>query len=123
MILIILKNIFFYIIARYSYEILIENTLNELINENIIYIKLFQALSSNKYFSLAIINQFKKCTNHSNYCKNDIDDELLSKILESYNVELCDKNPINSGMIALIYKGKTKEGNYVILKIKRKNIE
>lgn len=118
----ICKNMFLYFIGCRNYDQLVISIMDALINHNVIFIKVFQALSSNQLFSYYSNNHLKDCTNHSRFLESDEDTELLTYILQTYGIELCEKKPINAGMIALAYKGKIKEQK-VILKLKRKNIE
>ena len=113
---------FLYFIGCRNYDQLVISTMDALIKHNVIFIKVFQALSSNQLFSYYSNNHLKDCTNHARFLESDEDTELLTYILKTYEIELCDKKPINAGMIALAYKGKIKDQN-VILKMKRKNIE
>jgi predicted unusual protein kinase regulating ubiquinone biosynthesis (AarF/ABC1/UbiB family) len=118
----IIQNVFLYFIGWTNYDQLVLSTMDALIRHNVIFIKVFQALSSNQFFSHYFNNHLKDCTNHARFLESDEDTELLSNILQTYGIELFEKKPINAGMIALAYKGKIKEQK-VILKMKRKNIE
>jgi len=58
---------------------------------------------------------------------DDIDVQTLQHLEEKYNIQIPDKTqPINAGMISLVYKATLCHNNYerttVIVKIKRKNI-
>jgi predicted unusual protein kinase regulating ubiquinone biosynthesis (AarF/ABC1/UbiB family) len=98
--------------------------LNKCINHNILFIKIFQSLSSNTYFSNKISNLFKKCTNNTNINMDDINNNILSNILNKYNIKLSSTIPINSGMISIVYKGiQIDSGKDIIVKIKKHNIE
>ena len=120
----LLSYIFYYFIGSYTYDQLIRATIESFIKHNIIFIKVFQALSSNQLFDAKFTNHFRGCTNHANYYQEDQDIVLLDTILKTYDIELYQSTPINSGMIALAYKGKLNKTNTdVIIKTKRKNIE
>ena len=91
---------------------------------NLLFVKLFQSLSSNNYFSDEIIKLFRKNTNNVYYNDDVIDKETLSYVIKKYNITLENEKPINSGMIAIVYKGRINDTNAdVIIKIKKKNIK
>lgn len=120
----IIKSIILYSINIYTYDIFISQILNDLVKHNIIFIKVFQALSSNNLFSLYLNNKLKNYTNHANFYETDVDTKLLLHILDAYDIELYDTRPINAGMIALAYKGYIRKSNKIVcIKMKRLNIE
>jgi predicted unusual protein kinase regulating ubiquinone biosynthesis (AarF/ABC1/UbiB family) len=91
---------------------------------NLLFVKLFQSLSSNNYFSDEISQLFRKNTNNVYYSDAAIDRETLSYVINKYNITLENEKPINSGMIAIVYKGRINNTNDdVIIKIKKKNIK
>jgi len=104
-----------------------------LTNHNILFVKLFQVLSTSQHLSPKFLDYFKECTNSYSCYSDDVDHELLGEILRTHNITLCDNRPINAGMIALVYKGISdcksdgmsdkSKSKYVAIKIKRKNIE
>lgn len=99
-----------------------------LTNHNILFVKLFQVLSTNQQLSPTFLNYFKECTNHYSSYSSDVDHELLDEILETHQLTLCSSRPINAGMIAIVYKGisvseSKSEKKYFAIKMKRKNIE
>jgi len=82
-------------------------------------VKLFQAASSAHF-------DFRKYTNKASYSPNEIDFELLQEITQSYKIELSQLEPINSGMIAIVFKGTIKgtiDNQKVVIKMRRKNIQ
>ena len=102
---------------------IIEYFLNFLIKKNVLFIKLFQTMSSNKNVSPHMLHIFQKCTNNVAFSDDDIDFDLLNKILIDYNIELESNIPINSGMIALVFKGKFKNSDKsVVIKMAKLNI-
>lgn len=120
----LLSHFFYYLVGWYNYDQVIRGTIDTLIKHNIIFIKVFQALSSNEFFEKKFNNHLKQCTNHANFYQEDQDEALLATILQTYDIELYQNKPINSGMIALAYKGKINKTNTdVIIKMKRKNIK
>ena len=111
------------IIGYISYEDYIGLVLSNLTQSNVLFIKLFQSLSANKSVSPHMLALFRKNTNCSEYYQSDIDYELIDEISEKYDILVDSLVPINSGMIAIVFKGQTKEGDELIIKIKRKDIE
>jgi predicted unusual protein kinase regulating ubiquinone biosynthesis (AarF/ABC1/UbiB family) len=92
-----------------------------LIQHNALFTKLFQILSANKLVSHEVADYFRKCTNNSSYSDEDIDVEFLDEIKREYHITLYSEKPINTGMIAIVFKG-NKDGTDVAVKIARKNI-
>ncbi len=106
------------------YKWLIRFALNCITNHNILFVKLFQVLSTNQDISPDFLSYFKECTNCYSCYSHDVDHELLDEILQTQNITLCGSRPINAGMIALVYKGyRITDGKYIAIKTKRKNIE
>ena len=93
--------------------------------QNMLYIKMFQAIALNKnLLNDAMSQHLLKYSDNVDYTEEDLDEQLLREIMEKYNLTSDGPiEPINSGMIALAYKLKTDLGADVILKIKRKNID
>lgn len=108
----------------------IVNLAHRLSKENILYVKLFQALSlENKWIPKDTLLEF---TDKAPYTNDDVDWEGIRQLNEQYNIKIQSENgttpitqikPINSGMISLVYKGKDPENHEVIVKIKRKGID
>ena len=110
-----------YIVSR-DYETFVHNIAKNLANENILYIKLFQALSLNESSELnkALMNY----TDNAPYTENDVNIPLLTKVIYENDLTGDIYNPINSGMISLVYKMKRNIDNKdVVLKVKRNHIE
>lgn len=127
----IIKLIFF---ISYTYVHYIFNKDNKqfinsvatyLSKQNMLYIKMFQAIALNKnLLNDAMSQHLLKYSDNVDYTEYDLDEQLLREIMEKYNLKFDGPiEPINSGMIALVYKLKTELGADVILKIKRKNID
>jgi hypothetical protein len=74
-----------------------------LTNHNILFVKLFQVLSTNELLSPGFLSYFKECTNNYSCYSSDVDHELLDEILKTHQLALCSSRPINAGMIALVY--------------------
>ena len=111
------------IIGYISYEDYIRLVLSNLTQSNVLFIKLFQSLSANKSVSPHMLELFRKNTNCSEYYQSDIDYDLINEISEKYDIIVDSLVPINSGMIAIVFKGQTKQGDELVIKIKRKDIE
>ena len=94
---------------------------------NILYVKLFQALSlNNNLIDVDTNNELLKFTDRVPWSSDDIDFRSLVQIGDEFNLNFVDglENPINSGMISLVYKVTHKTSNkQMILKIKRLNID
>lgn len=118
----LLLNTFQFIIGYISYKDYIGLVLLNLTQSNVLFIKLFQSLSANKSVSPYMLELFRKNTNCSEYYQSDIDHELIDEISEKYDILVDSLVPINSGMIAIVFKGQTMEGKELVIKIKRKDI-
>lgn len=120
-----------YLIMFRSYDDCVKSIIYKLAKQNILYVKIFQALALNNDFGF--INDetfFLKFADNAPWTTDDIDYDTLREI----EVEQCitienNFTPINSGMISLVFKGvrnntntNTKDQAFVI-KMKRNNIE
>ena len=92
-------------------------------NENILFTKIFQSLahSKNTRVSPELHAQLMHYTTNSSFTESEVDYETLSEIEELYSYTI-DRNVINSGMIALVFKGMDASGEPIIVKLKRKDI-
>ena len=91
--------------------------------ENIVYVKLFQALCLNKDLLYSNEQDFLiKYTDNVPYTINDINYDLLNKLKEEYCITLNNVIPINSGIIGLIFDARDCSNNKVIVKMLKKNI-
>ena len=108
-----------------DYKLFIHNVAKSLAKENILYVKIFQAISLNNYsVSDEINNELLKFTDNSPYNENDINYDLIQQVVYENNLSGNVEKPINSGMISLVYKMRNSIDNRpVILKVKRNNIE
>ena len=119
-----------YVINR-DYPQTIKNIAGSLTKENILYTKMFQSIALNHLVDNVINNEILKYTDSAPYTEEDIDYEIFKKLQKYLEIDLENlPQPINSGMISLVYKMKLNEeyktelpGSHVIVKIKRKNIE
>jgi predicted unusual protein kinase regulating ubiquinone biosynthesis (AarF/ABC1/UbiB family) len=104
----------------------IERITSKLAAINILYVKIFQAFAlNNKLIDTKLNNYLLKYTDNAPWTKNDIDFETIQNLEENCNIffENSCLEPINSGMISLVFKAKNKNTNdTIIVKLKRKNI-
>jgi predicted unusual protein kinase regulating ubiquinone biosynthesis (AarF/ABC1/UbiB family) len=134
-----LKNIFFLINASWvilselflygvfnDFDSFIDRITHKLAHINILYVKMFQAFALNNcLIDDKTNNKLLKFTDNAPWCHEDLDPYTLIKLEDDYDILFKDGfDPINSGMISLVFKGYKKQTNeIVIIKIKRKNIE
>ena len=103
--------------------VLIKNLTNKLLKKNVIYLKIFQTLCINKKFLTEKESNFLiKYTDNVPYNIEDIDYKLLDDICKQEPKLIIDKNVINSGIVAIVFKG-TYNGNKIVLKLIKKNIK
>lgn len=117
----------FYIIFH-DYEQYIERITMKLASMNILYVKIFQAFALNQHLIDNRINQrLLKFTDQAPWTYDDIPFTELMSMVKQYNIELPDGyyNPINAGMISLVFKGYERDcpDKPVIIKVKRKHIQ
>lgn len=91
--------------------------------QNVMFVKLMQSLAGIKNMPNDINAIIKQNTNHVYYSDDEIDHKLLLHITNKYNIKLDQLEPINSGMVAIVFSGVDKNNKRVIIKIKRKNIK
>jgi predicted unusual protein kinase regulating ubiquinone biosynthesis (AarF/ABC1/UbiB family) len=113
---------FRYIFGMCNYETFITDIFAAIVEHNILFVKIFQALSSNKHVSDEALQLFRKYTNKSDFYEHDIDYNLLTESCDKYNITLDSNKPINSGMIALVFKGFLEGGEAVAIKMHRKDV-
>jgi predicted unusual protein kinase regulating ubiquinone biosynthesis (AarF/ABC1/UbiB family) len=117
-----------YLVNR-DYPQTVKNIATSLTKENILYTKMFQSVALNHLVDNIINNEILKYTDSAPYTEDDVDYEIFEKLQEYLDIDLENlPQPINSGMISLVYKMKLNEeykseSSYAIVKIKRKNIE
>jgi len=89
-------------------------------------VKVFQAISlNNNIIDNTMNNELLSYTDSAPYDANDIDCESIQQFKSKYRlIQNESMNPINSGMISLVYKMlKIGTSEEVVVKIKRKNID
>jgi len=105
----------------------IDRITKKLADINILYVKIFQAFAlNNSLIDDKINNMLLKFTDNAPWTTRDIDFDTLFKLEDDEQLKFQDNlsEPINAGMISLVYRAKKRTDNSdVIIKIKRKNIE
>ena len=114
-------------LPNYNYNKMIENITHKLCQLNILYVKVFQAFAlNNNIIDENMNNMLMKFTDNAPWSSADIDKLTLIYLEKEFDIYFKDGyNPINSGMISLVFKAvKNRNLNeYVIVKMKRKNID
>ena len=112
-----------YLVSK-NYNAFIKNIAYRLSNKNILYIKIFQAISLNNHIIDDVMNnELLYYTDSAPYDTSDIDWNALNNVKRDFKLHMVDDKPINSGMISIVYKMKNDEDEDIIIKIKRCNIE
>lgn len=104
----------------------IKNITDRLENINIVYIKVFQTLCLEKNLLNENEKNFLiKYTDKVPFNINEIDYEYLDMICNKYDITLDSRLPCNSGIMAVIFKGKIKNRDFenVVLKLKKNGID
>ncbi len=113
------KNIFYFILNNNKF-LFIKNFCNDLSKINIVYIKIFQSISINSSFFDKKTQDFLiQYTDKVPFNDDDIDYESLKYLRQYMEIE---EYPINSGIFAIVYKGKY-NNNDVAIKILKKDIK
>lgn len=129
---IFLTEIGWYFFTR-NYELFITRFTRRLASNNILYVKVFQSLAlNNSIISEKMNNELLKFADNAPFTKEDIDYDTLLQLSMDYDIVFKNSfdEPINSGMISLVYlatyncmTNNTNNTNNIVIKIKRKNIE
>ena len=123
---IILFELFLYGLFK-NYESFIDRLTHKLASINILYVKMFQAFAlNNALIDDKTNNKLLKFTDNAPWSSKDLDPCTLFSLEDEYDILFKDGHePINSGMISLVFKAykKNPRDEIVIVKIKRKNIE
>tara|TARA_B110000971_G_scaffold106207_1_gene108887 strand:- start:2600 stop:3895 length:1296 start_codon:yes stop_codon:yes gene_type:complete len=109
-----------------DYSKSIDNAVNRLATVNILYVKLFQALSlTNNLIDQETKNHLLTFTDNAPWTYRDIDFKTLKKVGETFNIKYVDgcDTPLNSGMISLAFKAYTESNKPVLVKIMRNDIK
>jgi len=98
------------------------NIADKLSEINVVYVKFLQAISADSHIiDLELKNKLNKYTDDVSYTDDDIDYSFLKLIQES-GLFLRNNKPINSGLIALVFKAYDKNGKAYAVKVKRLHI-
>lgn len=97
--------------------------LQTLRNNNILFTKVFQSLanSNSVHVDPELRAELQHYTTNTSYTESEINYECLDTIEAEYGIQI-DRRVINSGMIALVFKGTDASGDLVIIKLKRRGI-
>ena len=109
-------------IPTYRLE-LIKKISKKLEHENIVYVKIFQALC----FDRDLLNNEEqdyliKYTDNVPYKTNEIDYDLLDKLEDEFSITLKNRIPINCGIVGLVFDGYDSSNNKVVVKMLKNNI-
>lgn len=89
---------------------------------NVLHTKILQMLGGINGVSGYVNEHIKESMNKVKYTQDEIDYHTLLHVVSEYNIKLKDYEPINAGMVSLVYDGVDASGNEVIIKLKRKKI-
>ena len=120
---IILGELLLYLVVQ-NYSSFIDRITSRLAAINILYVKLFQSVALNQnLIDDEMNNKLLRFTDNAPWNADDVDIVSLINLRNEYNLEEFTQ-PINTGMISLVYKTYIKETiEPIIIKIKRVNIE
>ena len=100
----------------------LKKVVNKLEEMNIVYVKIFQSLCLNKdLLSIEEKEYLIKYTDNVPYVSSEIDYDILDKLDKEYNIQLDTNEPINSGVVSIVFKG-IYGNKKVVIKILKKNI-
>ena len=100
-----------------------ERVLHLLRTENILFTKIFQSLgnSSHEHIPSDLRSQLRRYNANASYTDADINYDALDAIEVEHGIQI-DRTVVNSGMIALVFRGVDASGNTVIVKLRRRGI-
>ena len=102
---------------------LIKKISKKLEHENIVYVKIFQALCFDKDLLTTDEQDYLiKYTDNVPYQHNEIDYDLLDKLEEEFTINLVNRIPINCGIVGLVFDGYDSSNNKVVVKMLKNNI-
>ena len=112
-----------------DYSLFIHRITSKLASINILYVKIFQAIAlNNNMIDDAMNTSLMRFTDNVDWNYDDIQYKDLIEVANKYDLQMYFDTsfiPVNSGMISLVFKlsKKSKEDEFVIVKMKRKNIQ
>ena len=102
---------------------LIKKISKKLEQENIVYVKIFQALCLDKDLLTSDEQIYLlKYTDNVPYEDCEIEYDLLDKLTHEFSITLTTKVPINCGIVGLVFDGRDSSNNKVIIKMLKKDI-
>lgn len=102
---------------------LIKKISKKLEQENIVYVKIFQALCLDKDLLASDEQEFLLTyTDNVPYKTNEIDYDLLNQLEVEFSITLKSKIPTNCGIVGLVFEGIDSSNNKVIIKMLKKDI-
>lgn len=121
----------FYNFVYYLYSLpklnrleLLKKITYKLEKENIVYVKIFQSLCLEK----DILNNDEKdflikYTDSVPYTIYEIDYELINTLQDECNITLTDIEPINTGIVGMVFNGFDASQNKIVIKLLKNNIQ
>ena len=133
-----LKNVFFLVQAGIvvflecvcylyyrNFDYFVDGLTTNLINVNILYVKMFQAIAfNNGFINDALNNKMVRYTDNVPWNESEIDLSTLLQIQDEFNVVINTTStngrivPVNSGMISLVFHANSSDNRHLIIKIK-----
>ena len=108
---------------------MVQNIAQQLAKENIFYVKIFQSLSSNNEFFTDESTEFlTQYTDRAPYTSSEINTSFIKtidsikKTHPEHAIVLTNLQPIQSGMVSIVYEAMMKNDKKVIIKVLRKGI-
>ena len=120
------KNLILYLInkKREKRLELIKNVTKKLGELNIVYVKVFQSLCFDNILCSEEKNYLLKYTDNVPFLSCDIDYKILDILESKYNIIIDKYEPLNSGIVSIVFKGIYKNNsNKVVVKILKNNIK
>ena len=96
--------------------------MNHIVSKNVMFTKLLQSMAGIENMPEEINEIIRKNTDKVHYTDDEIDYKLLLKVVSDYKITLDSLEPINSGMVAVVFSGLNADKQRIIVKIKRNNI-
>lgn len=103
---------------------LIKNITNRLENINIVYLKIFQSIALDKNLLMDDEKDYLlKYTDNVPFTAADLDYDVLEMLEKDFNIVLQENEPLNSGIVSIVYKGiYGNSTNKIVIKVLKKNI-